>query len=412
MQPVARLIDLFYDGIAMPSVRLLAPAIRHLHPRLRYWWCEASASLEKVQHLPRSERRLWIHAASMGELEQVLPIVRALKDADSTLHVVATVTSTSAIEHARKSPELDAAFLLPVDDLALMRRFVKAMQANALVFGRYDLWRSLVRAADEVHLPMVVVNATMPRTGRGSPLAQWTANTYQRLSAILAINDDECSALLSLAPNVPCSVVPDSRVDRVLDRIRYPVLDLTAWKSNSDVFTLVVGSAWPKDLEILHEALEGIARPPRILIVPHLLNEENIVKACTQFHAIRFSTSNPSSTSAVVFDVMGALIDIYQLGTVAVVGGGFGAGVHSTTEPACSDLPIACGPRINRSNDAQGLADSGVLTVVHSADELRSWILTMQDAATRTSPATQAQAWCRARQGAAQRAADAVVPYL
>lgn len=412
VQPAARLIDLVYDGLAMPSVRLFAPLLHHLHHRLSHWWHEASATLVEVRRLPDAERRLWIHAASMGELEQMLPIVHALKDVDASLHVVATVTSTSAIEHARKSPLLDAAFLLPVDDLRLMRTLVAAMQARVLVFGRYDLWRSLVRAADEVHLPIVVVNATMPQTGRGGALQQWTADTYQRLSAILAINDEEHSDLHALAPDVPCMVVPDSRVDRVLDRIDHPSLDLTSWRSPGDVLTLVVGSSWPEDLDLLQEALRGIDHPPRILIVPHILDEEHIKKACSQFHAIRFSTSAPSPTSAVVFDVMGALIDIYQLGTVAYVGGGFGAGVHSTTEPACCNLPIACGPQIHRSGDARELAQSGVLTIVQTADELRSWILSMQNASNRAALSAQAQTWCHSRRGAARRAADTIVHYL
>ena len=396
----------------MPSVRVLAPMIHHLHPRLRYWWHEATASLAGVQRLPRAERRLWVHAASMGELEQVLPIVRALKDAVPSLHVVATVTSTSAIEHARKSPLLDSALLLPVDNLAVMRSFVKAMHASVLVFGRYDLWRSLVRAADESHLPMVLVNATMPQTGRGGPLQPWTADTYRRLSAILAITDQERAELHALAPQVTSSVVPDSRVDRVIDRINHPVLHLSAWRSPRELPTLVVGSAWPEDLQILHEALQGMNRPPRILIVPHVLNEDGITKACAQFNAVRFSTSEPSSTSAVVFDVMGALIDIYQLGTAAYVGGGFGTGVHSTTEPACCGLPIACGPEIYRSGDARELADSDVLTVIQSADELRSWLASVQDPSYRLERSTQAHAWVSTRRGAAYRAADAVAPYL
>ncbi|HLP27347.1 MAG TPA: hypothetical protein VK147_01825, partial [Candidatus Didemnitutus sp.] len=59
----------------------------------------------------------------------------------------------------------------------------------------------------------------------------------------------------------------------------------------------------------------------------------------------------------------------------AIVGGGHGVGVHSVTEPAGYFIPIACGPRIERSNDASLLQQGLALTVVMTTKDLTEWVL-------------------------------------
>ena len=411
------LVDALYDGVAIPILRAVLPAVasavRAVQPRLQAWSREEQHTRDRLAvPAATSGPRCWIHAASVGELEQLLPIVREIRERRPEVSVVATVTSISAIDHARQSPLLDDALLLPVDHLPTMRRLVAALQPTAVVINRYDLWRSMIRALHEARVPMVLVNATAPTKAHHFLVGAWLTDTYRQLTEILAISEHHAERLHQIASHVPVSVVPDSRVDQVLYRLhhRTPAQDVSAWIPHRDYPTVIVGSAWPADLDLLASALQELPVQPRLVIVPHQLRESEVVQTCLRFDALRYSTDQPDPSRNVVVDAYGLLVGLYPLGTAAWVGGGFGAGVHSTTEPACAGLPIACGPNIHRSLDAQSLQQAGSLAVITSVQEARDWlrsqiVLAVGSVDTRSS-------WLEERLGASATAAVHVLKYL
>jgi 3-deoxy-D-manno-octulosonic-acid transferase len=65
-------------------------------------------------------------------------------------------------------------------------------------------------------------------------------------------------------------------------------------------------------------------------------------------------------------DEIGFLAKVYSLGTVAYVGGGFGAGVHNVMEPACFGIPVFLGPKWSGSREAAlMLKRAGAFSVKH-----------------------------------------------
>jgi 3-deoxy-D-manno-octulosonic-acid transferase len=62
----------------------------------------------------------------------------------------------------------------------------------------------------------------------------------------------------------------------------------------------------------------------------------------------------------VLVDQIGLLADLYALGDVAFVGGGYHrAGLHSVLEPAAFGVPMCFGPRWGMSRDARLMIDCG-----------------------------------------------------
>ena len=61
------------------------------------------------------------------------------------------------------------------------------------------------------------------------------------------------------------------------------------------------------------------------------------------------------------------MTQLYVLGDIAYVGGGFGAGIHSVLEPAVYGMPIITGPRIERSDEAMELMQNGALFFVKNS---------------------------------------------
>ena len=66
--------------------------------------------------------------------------------------------------------------------------------------------------------------------------------------------------------------------------------------------------------------------------------------------------------SVVIVGSTGMLFDLYRIGTVAVVGGGHGTGLHNILEPASAGLPIVTGPDLGAFREATALEELGALT--------------------------------------------------
>ena len=59
----------------------------------------------------------------------------------------------------------------------------------------------------------------------------------------------------------------------------------------------------------------------------------------------------------------------YRYGTIAYIGGGFGAGIHNTLEAAVYGIPVLFGPRFQKFKEARDLIKVGGGFSVASKDE-------------------------------------------
>jgi 3-deoxy-D-manno-octulosonic-acid transferase len=143
-----------------------------------------------------------------------------------------------------------------------------------------------------------------------------------------------------------------------------------------DMITLVFGSTWPADEDMIVRALQQCSDARlRAIIVPHEPTEAHIARIEGSMSVTRASRiTDASTTEHIVVDAMGALVSYYAIADAAYVGGGFGVGVHSLAEPAGLGCCLACGPTVHRSRDAAALSRVDALRVTNSVEALVQWI--------------------------------------
>ncbi|HXG72409.1 MAG TPA: glycosyltransferase N-terminal domain-containing protein [Gemmatimonadaceae bacterium] len=367
---------------------------------------------------------LWMHAPSVGEGLQALPVLKLMRERRPAAQLVYTFFSPSAEKFA-SSLDVDFADYLPFDSFSDAAEIIASLQPSALVFSKLDIWPALTESAAAAYVKVGVISATLSATSaRRSALAkQLLGDAYAVLDRVGAISGEDAGRFLAQGVRrETVSVTGDTRYDQVWARaLAAPALPLVA-AARSPRPTLVAGSTWPADERHLLAAWITVRdRIPdaRLLIAPHELSDETrqTIFAWATEHALRVATLGDESAAAadVVFvDRYGLLGDLYAVADAAFVGGGFhGAGLHSVLEPAAFGVPVLYGPRHEKSRDAIELARAGGGFVVTTTDYLAGRLVELlQGGPRRDEAGAAAKAMVSAGLGAAERSFKLVTSLL
>lgn len=407
---IVRAIDTLYQRLALPvaGVLLAASTLFSTKARDRQVLSRETRDLSPLP-APR-HRRIWMHAASMGEFEQLVPVIDELRAHDVEIEIIVTVTSPSGLRHARNTKGVNAAYILPFDRPKDMQRWFETILPSIIVIDRYDVWRTMILEADARNIPVVVINATTPTGSRIPAVRPWFADTYCLIDSITAVTEQDAAELRALTGRVDIEYDSDTRVDRVLKRLSSPDEDILSYRTAGQK-TLIIGSSWPEDEDLLIESLHGSPDLDlRCIIVPHEPTESALTRIEQRLPCTRWSRSTSTTPGHLLVDSVGKLLSLYAIADAAFVGGGFGAGVHSVTEPAGYELPICSGPRIERSRDAVDLQRAEVLTVVENAKDLTRWLRSVVFDPLQRSYAQQcAHDYIESHRGSARRYAQKII---
>jgi 3-deoxy-D-manno-octulosonic-acid transferase len=188
-------------------------------------WLQSLRTLESVLGVfPERPRVLWIHVASVGEMEQAIPVARALHERHGTRFLV-TYFSPSTEAYLGNFPACIASLPLPLDirsrHLAFLRLLRERADCRHLVFVRYDLWPGLLRAAREEGLRIALLAATARKTRGG--LAGWSSRIiekkiYGSLDHIFTVNPEDEEKFARVAPRARIWHAGDPKWARARER--------------------------------------------------------------------------------------------------------------------------------------------------------------------------------------------------
>lgn len=116
-----------------------------------------------ITTMPRPEGKLvWLHAASVGEANSVLPLIEALRRERPRLTLLLTTgTVTSARLMAQRLPEGVIHQFVPVDTPRAAARFVAHWRPQMALWAESELWPNLLGATHHAGCRMSLINARM-----------------------------------------------------------------------------------------------------------------------------------------------------------------------------------------------------------------------------------------------------------
>ncbi len=379
-------------------MKLLLPVISLFLPKLKTRQKEwekifLKANIEKDV----STKLIWFHAASMGEFEQAKFIIEQLKSKYQNIKILVTFYSPSGYNNQKNYSFADAVIYLPDDTPGNVKKFLNKFQPDLSVFIRYEIWHNFLHICSKRGIPAILIAATKPVKSKLASLElvnQFYAMNYSYFKKIYTVGEEHSRFFESLYTNAEIITATDPRFDRI-----YAVVSENRNKSilplelfNSELI-LLAGSSWPPDENIIIDALSKVNEDKfqyRCIFVPHEPSEEHINNLQNKVEAVLLSEimgvlENEGLEKArllvsekhIVTDSIGKLLLLYSIADIAYIGGAFGAGVHSVTEPAGYGLPLATGPKINNSPDAVKLKKAGALEIIKKPADMHLWLQKM-----------------------------------
>ncbi len=327
-------------------------------------------------HAKERQHYVWFHAASLGEFEQGRPLMERLRREHPEKRILLTFFSPSGYEVRKDYAGADLVCYLPFDTPLNARRFVRLVQPEKAFFIKYEFWHHYI---DELHRAGVPVYSVSSIFRNDQiffrPYGRGYARVLHHFNHFFVQNEASRRLLNSLGVT-QVSVTGDTRFDRVIDiRNQAKSLPLAA-ALTGDSRTIVAGSTWPPDEEIL---IPYFNRHPelKLIIAPHEVNEERLrsIEQRLKRPALRYSQATPESSAqadCLIIDGYGLLSSLYRYATLAYVGGGFGVGIHNVPEAAVYGVPVFFGPNNQRFREARDLINEGGSFEVTSADDFQA----------------------------------------
>jgi len=323
-----------------------------------------------------NDRTIWFHAASLGEYEQGLPVMEAIKLKFPNHKIVLTFFSPSGFEVRKNNTIADITVYLPLDTKKNAAAFLKLVHPEMVFFIKYEYWPNYLNELQKLHIKTYLISGVFREN---QMFFKWYGGFYRNalktFDYFFVQNESSKKRLQSIGfTNV--KIAGDTRFDRVVSILeRDNSLDfIEQFKNNTT--TIVVGSSWPKDENILVNFINQNSVNVKFIIAPHNIKTEQIqeLQKTISKKTVLFSekeNKNLADFNVFIIDTIGLLTKIYSYADIAYVGGGFGnPGVHNILEPATFGVPIIIGPNFSHFAEAIALVNMEGCISIATQNEL------------------------------------------
>jgi 3-deoxy-D-manno-octulosonic-acid transferase len=296
---------------------------------------------------------IWFHAASVGELNAILPLINHMAKDNHKLNIlVTTVTLTSAAIAQKNLPKNSFHQFVPIDTNKAVKRFLAHWKPDLAIWTESELWPNLIHRTHKV-CRLILLNARISDRS----YSKWLKYRFfaQRILAefdlILPQENTDLERLKSLgAKNI--QYIGNLKYDApALAFDKSELAKLKAQIGKRPVF-VAASTHSGEEVEIIkcHKILQE--KHPNLLTIIVPRHSKRSAEIAEGLSTINFATRSinekiTAKTAIYLADTMGELGLFYSLADVSFVGGSLmDVGGHNPLEPARFKNAIISGAHI------------------------------------------------------------------
>jgi 3-deoxy-D-manno-octulosonic-acid transferase len=379
---------------------------------------------------------VWVHAVSLGETRAAAVLLQALRAAQPGTRILLTHgTATGRAQGVSLLQDGDVQVWQPWDTPAAVQRFLTQFKPRVGIILETELWPNWVAQCNKAHVPLVLVNARMSEKSmhQAQRLSWLSRPAYQGLSAVLAQTQADGERLQSLG----------AKVDAVLGNLKFDAKpDATqlatalVWKQKLKRPVVLFSSSREGEEAMWLDTLQALKDAPldahdhinavHWLVVPRHPQRFEEVAALIEQRGWKVSRRSEwrdgpdldhqdDVNTIWLGDSLGEMALYYGLSDAALLGGSFAPlGGQNLIESTACGCPVIMGPHTFNFAEAAQLAEEAgaALRVQDMAQAITTALQMVRFGPDENAHVQACMAFSQAHRGAAQRTAQALLPYL
>lgn len=301
---------------------------------------------------------VWIHAASVGEVNAVIPLILKIHaEYPNTAITLTSNTTTSAAIATKQLPKGIRQVYFPLDYLWAIKRIANFIKPKAIFIVETEFWPNLYRHAAKKDIPLIIINGRISE--KTLHAKQWLKNIYAEIlpfvTKVYARSETDQSRFLELGLT--------SDKSEVLGNIKFSALTEQQIEPIDLNRTYILAASTREDEEkiIVDAWLKSEHNDNLLVIVPRHPNRlSEILAQLNRFKldiAVR-SKKEPvtSQTDIYVADTIGELKQFIAGSEFVLMGGSFvQKGGHNILEVAQLGKTVIFGTDMRSFKDEAGL---------------------------------------------------------
>ena len=340
-----------------------------------------------------SEQLVWVHAASLGEVTAIVPLLKAMKEEDPYQEiVVSTVTETGREMVLKQLKGIATHFYAPVDLWWAVSRYVRVLNPQLFLLVESEIWPNLLTSLQQHQVPVCLVNGRI--SSRSFPRYRLVRKFMKKIwssfdLALMQTNQDaerirELGAKASVV-HVTGNMKFDQALELPEKNDSIKAMRKTLGVKETEL-VIVAGSTHPQEEEYILEAFKSLIKAQKHLVLVlaprHIERASELEKVIVRYglpfvRRSQINQKNPiwnqeESPRVILLDSRGELPFVYRVGFVGFVGGTFvPVGGHNLLEPARWSRPVLFGPYVDHCRDiAHQLLQAGGAIQIHQSQQL------------------------------------------
>lgn len=398
---------LFLYNIGIQAYYLFVLLASVNNKKARAWIEGRKNLLAHIESKITTEREnIWFHFASLGEFEQGRPLLEEIKEKYPAFSIVVTFFSPSGFEVRKNYENADHVFYLPLDTSSNAKEFIALVKPSFAVFTKYEYWYHFFNELHKHEIPLFIISGIFRKD---QPFFKWYGGLHRKMlfsvSHFFVQNAESAKLLNDLGLDNVC-LAGDTRFDRVIKNIRQVsrIQVVENFCIGSKIF--IAGSSWPED-EVLIAELARTFSNWKFIIAPHDVSQTHVRSIEKIFpDSVKWSDLKGRESSAgkqvLIIDNIGMLLNLYQYGDIAYIGGGFGAGIHNIQEAAAFGTPVLFGPNYYKFQEARDLIELEAAFSIKNQGELNERMRYLQNDDIRAELSRIAKVYVASKAGATE----------
>ena len=366
----------FLYNLAINSAEKLLPLAGRYSEKLRNFTDGRKGLFENLEaEISSEDKTIWFHAASLGEYEQAVPVIRSVKNIFPEHKIIVSFFSPSGYEVRKNSSLVDVVTYLPLDTKENAIRFLNVVHPAWALFVKYEFWPNFLEELKKRKIRSLLISGAFRRDQVFfKSYGIWMRKYLEAFEYFFLQNQSSKHLLQEIGFN-NSAVSGDTRFDRVSAQLKQDNKLEFIERFLNDETCIVAGSTWPEDEELLIDFINENKTGIKFIVAPHAINAEKITtfREKLKVDSILYSEQegkNLEEFEVLIIDTVGLLTKIYSYADIAYVGGAAGdTGLHNVLEPAAFGIPVIIGENYEKFPEAQELEERGGLISVKNRGE-------------------------------------------